>query len=83
MKWKRKYSNPKRWAINHLVNAQGAKCAICGNAFNSKKQITIDHVMPLCKGGEDTIANYQLAHYGCNLLKDDLTPEEFDEFQAL
>lgn len=27
---------------------------------------TIDHVIPISHGGDDTKANVQLAHFGCN-----------------
>lgn len=30
---------------------------------------TIDHVIPVSKGGPDSPANVQLAHFGCNLRK--------------
>jgi 5-methylcytosine-specific restriction endonuclease McrA len=33
------------------------------------KAPTIDHVVPLAKGGDDTRANIQLAHFGCNARK--------------
>jgi 5-methylcytosine-specific restriction endonuclease McrA len=33
------------------------------------KAPTIDHVVPLAAGGDDTRANVQLAHYGCNTRK--------------
>jgi 5-methylcytosine-specific restriction endonuclease McrA len=35
------------------------------------KAPTIDHVVPLAQGGDDTRANVQLAHFICNCLKSD------------
>ena len=32
---------------------------------------TLDHIVPLSKGGDHTYANVQLAHFGCNLTKAD------------
>lgn len=81
MKWRRNKSLPRRWQRNQLVNRFGAICQICTEPFESAKDITIDHIMPLSKGGEDTFENYQLAHDQCNQLKADMTPEEFDDFQ--
>lgn len=33
------------------------------------KSPTIDHIVPLADGGEDTRANVQLAHFICNVRK--------------
>lgn len=33
------------------------------------KAPSIDHVVPLVAGGDDTRANVQLAHFGCNSSK--------------
>ncbi len=33
------------------------------------KAPTVDHVLPLAEGGDDTRANVQLAHFGCNARK--------------
>jgi 5-methylcytosine-specific restriction endonuclease McrA len=30
---------------------------------------TIDHIVPVSKGGDDTRANVQLAHFRCNSVK--------------
>jgi 5-methylcytosine-specific restriction endonuclease McrA len=38
------------------------------------KDATIDHIIPLSRGGQDTIDNMQLAHDGCNQLKADSMP---------
>lgn len=43
--------------------------------------ITIDHYIPLSKGGEDEIDNYRLAHFRCNRMKGSMTPEEFEIYQ--
>ncbi|MGB5697222.1 MAG: HNH endonuclease [Polyangiales bacterium] len=36
---------------------------------------TIDHVVPLSKGGPDMRANVKLAHFGCNSSKGNRTPD--------
>ncbi len=82
MKWRRNRSNPARWNRNHLIQKHGAVCALCNKKFNSKKDITIDHIIPMSKGGIDELSNMQLAHDYCNLMKADMTPEEFAEYQA-
>lgn len=48
------------------------------------KEATIDHIIPLSKGGKDEITNMQLAHYDCNQLKADSLPsDEIDLIDAL
>ena len=80
-KWRRNKSNTRRWQRNHLVVKQEGKCAICGKKFDSMKDITFDHIIPMSKGGDDYLENYQLAHFACNQLKNDMTPDEFKIFQ--
>lgn len=80
-KWRRNLSNRRRWEKNHLIQKYGATCYLCNNPFEKSGDITFDHWMPVSKGGLDTIDNYRLAHYGCNHIKDDLTPEQYIEFQ--
>ena len=80
-KWNRQKSKKRRWQRNHLLNKQDGKCAICSKGFESMKDITFDHIMPISKGGDDEIDNLQLAHFQCNQDKADMTPEEFTEFQ--
>lgn len=80
-KWKRKKSLPRRWQRNHLIAKYGSVCYLCGEDFESAKDITFDHWEPVSKGGADMLENYRLAHLKCNQLKADLTPEEFIEFQ--
>lgn len=81
-KWRRSKSLSRRWQRAHLVNKYGSICYLCRSPFKSMKDITLDHWMPLSKGGEDNLDNYRLAHEGCNKLKSNLTPEQFLEFQS-
>lgn len=39
-----------------LFRESGSRCAICG----STKNLTVDHIIPLSKGGSDTIDNIQI-----------------------
>lgn len=56
-------------------------CGICGTAvsqLNDRDLIDIaslDHIIPLSKGGEHSYANTQLAHLSCNLRKGAKTPK--------
>lgn len=52
-------------------------CQLCGDAVNPNLKYpdpmaaTVDHIVPLAKGGEHSYANTQLAHALCNSLKSD------------
>lgn len=50
-------------------------CQYCGRRF-SRFDLTIDHVIPRSRGGDDTWENLVLACTGCNLKKRDRTPDE-------
>lgn len=80
-KWRRNKSLTKRWQKNHLINKYGGICYICGEPFKSKKDITIDHYLPISRGGFDELENYRLAHLECNQMKSGMTIEEFRIFQ--
>lgn len=58
----------------HLLR-QNCKCGICKKDITNLKDATIDHIIPLSKGGHDGLSNLQLAHEKCNLNKNDKVPE--------
>lgn len=50
-----------------IRNAQGL-CGICGSLV-SPDELSIDHIVPISKGGPHTTSNLQLAHLTCNRRK--------------
>jgi 5-methylcytosine-specific restriction endonuclease McrA len=78
---KRRSTRAKHWQRKHLIDKDGAYCKICKKIFESKKEITLDHIIPVSKGGDDEISNLQLAHFECNQTKNDMLPEEFELLQ--
>ncbi|MEU7032722.1 HNH endonuclease signature motif containing protein [Streptomyces sp. NPDC046237] len=50
-------------------------CQLCRKPVPEEARVpdvlapTIDHIVPVSKGGDDTRANVQLAHFGCNSSK--------------
>jgi len=51
------------------------RCQICGRKLNLKREVphplamTVDHIIPLSKGGEHSYRNTQLACFKCNTVK--------------
>lgn len=80
-KWNRNKSKKRQWQKNHLINKYGNLCALCKIPFNSMKEITFDHIIPMSRGGIDELDNLQLVHLHCNHAKADMLPEEFEIFQ--
>lgn len=53
-------------------------CVYCGyDCSKDKRVLSLDHVLPQSKGGEDSFENCVTACKGCNWEKDDLTIEEW------
>ena len=64
----------KQEAIEILIGRDGDYCFICKQSFGKKEKRTIDHWIPLSKGGTWDIENLRLAHKSCNLWKGDRVP---------
>lgn len=66
---RRMFSEPERMAV---YNRCKGRCGICGK-FVPFDVFTIDHIVPLAKGGTNTMENLQCAHSWCNLIKREAT----------
>lgn len=62
----------------HRLAEYGGSCAYCG----SGEQIEIEHVIPLCRGGSNLIANVVPACHNCNQDKGTRTPVEWLEISS-
>ena len=68
--------------LSKVIKKNKSVCAICGGIVNKKVHSnhddypSIDHIIPVTKGGTHTWDNVQLAHRRCNNLKRDIIPEE-------
>jgi hypothetical protein len=58
-----------------IAERDGYRCQLCGEAVAMGELVphpkapTIDHIVPLVSGGDDTRANIWLAHFLCNVRK--------------
>jgi 5-methylcytosine-specific restriction endonuclease McrA len=57
---------------NRIYRRDGNECGYCG----SKKELTIDHIVPRSKGGSNSWSNLITCCHKCNLYKADRTPVE-------
>ncbi len=55
------------------------ECYYCAAAFKPK-ELTLDHVVPLVRGGRTTKGNCVPACKQCNSRKQDLLPSEWQEY---
>ena len=67
------FSQEKR---NDIYERTKGRCALCGK-FIRFDQFTVDHVIPLAKGGTNDIENLQCTCKHCNAMKQDLSEDEF------
>jgi len=65
-----------RWWQNRL--AEG-RCHYCGRPF-SPRELTMDHLVPLIRGGRSTRGNCVPACKECNSRKQDLLPMEWEQY---
>lgn len=65
-----------RWWQNRL--AKGI-CHFCGGTF-PPDQLTMDHLVPVARGGKSTHGNVVPACQGCNSRKKYLLPIEWEEY---
>jgi 5-methylcytosine-specific restriction endonuclease McrA len=65
-----------RWWQNRLALG---KCFYCGGIFDPK-ELTMDHLVPLARGGKSVRGNVVPACKECNSRKKYLLPVEWDEY---
>ncbi|UJR81468.1 HNH endonuclease [Sandaracinus amylolyticus] len=77
--WKRE-NRARHWLRKRVIDAAGGRCLGCGEMVNLIEnhplQATLDHVVPLARGGRHVLANVQLLCRACNQRKG-CTPPEF------
>ena len=78
---KKKYEPGYVLAIDlwKLAVKQKLKCALSGIKL-TKENISVDHIIPLFKGGKDHISNIQLVDKTINMMKNALDVDSFISF---
>lgn len=62
---------------HRVFERDGFRCQLCNGKLAMSKSVphpkapTLDHIVPLSRGGEHVYANLQAAHFGCNCEKSD------------
>jgi 5-methylcytosine-specific restriction endonuclease McrA len=74
-RYKRLYTSQKRNKRPHLIAKYGMQCFWCGCEL-TRETLTIDHYIPLSKGGNNKIRNLRLACFSCNQGRGNDLPEE-------
>ncbi len=62
--------------MRRKLEAMGQLICPCGVTFTKETPATIDHIIPVSKGGTNQVSNLQLLCYKCNFKKDDKLPKE-------
>lgn len=66
-----RFSSGPAWTRHGVLARDGHRCGYCGRPAN-----TIDHILPVSRGGKNTWLNTVAACDRCNQRKDDRTPTE-------
>lgn len=70
---------PSLWAV---FERDGGTCALCRAEVDRSirwpngQSASVDHIVPISRGGNDGFDNVQLAHLVCNISKNDRLPGE-------
>lgn len=74
---RRRSKAPVRWSRSDVLEAYGTLCHLCGEEIDMELKwpnvlsFTVDHVVPLARGGSNDLKNIRPAHGSCNFSKRD------------
>ena len=70
--------------VRKLISRFDGKCHYCHRPVEILGECgnrpTREHLIPICRGGNDALSNIALACEGCNQVKGDMTEGEYLEF---
>jgi 5-methylcytosine-specific restriction endonuclease McrA len=64
-----------KFSRHNIYVRDGNRCQYCGHRFSSS-ELSLDHVIPLSRGGSSTWENVVCACLACNVKKGNRTPHE-------
>lgn len=73
VKW---HKHEKNIIKQRIFERDGDVCYLCEQRIYYPTA-TIDHVVPLAKGGADDMSNYRLVHPLCNIQKGNMTVDQY------
>jgi len=78
--WKRSSNKRNNWKKSRFKQQKGI-CPICSKKMSFDTNIddlkpTVDHIIPLSKGGDDHYENVQTVHQKCNFEKGNKLEQE-------
>ena len=75
---KRDYTREEKEIMNK-VKQSSSNCYYCGCKLNNNQK-TVDHKLPMSRGGKTTEDNLVVSCIDCNQDKDSMTEDEFNKF---
>lgn len=68
-----------RRALREMLHGVDPCCRFCGKFLNDSRKATLDHLVPLSRGGADDLTNSVVSCGRCNSHKGDLLIGEYVE----
>lgn len=65
------------------IKIETVYCCICGKPIKKINDLTIEHKMPLSRGGANDESNWGASHAKCNHTKGSLTMDEYRQWLEL
>lgn len=76
------YITPEDKAVmNEFKQKNKCVCAYCGKNISNREELTVDHKIPISRGGTTVESNLAISCYKCNGEKSDMTDEEYSVFK--
>lgn len=79
-----KSTKPSGVWFEEVLATYGSNCYLCQQDIDldlprtSKRGATVDHILPLSRGGQDELDNLRLVHWDCNRAKSNKLVEELN-----
>jgi hypothetical protein len=77
------------YTSTEIAERDGWRCQLCGKAVNKRLKYpnemsaSIDHIIPISKGGTDLKVNVQLTHLFCNISKGNRVTDNGEQLRLL